>query len=82
MKKIIVITVLAAVALALLCLLIGGIAYQKQMEAIDIIGGADGPTAIFVAGDIASILIPFFIIGLLLIIGTAALIHKNANKQR
>ncbi|MBQ8497782.1 MAG: oxaloacetate decarboxylase [Clostridia bacterium] len=80
MKKAIMIGISAAILLGVICLILGGIAYQKQMEAIDIIGGADGPTATVVAGDIAGVLVPVFIIGILLIVGVLFLVKKKQNK--
>ena len=79
MKKAIMIGISAVILLGVICLILGGIAYQKQMEAIDIIGGADGSTAMFVAGDIAGILIPVFIVGTILIVGILMIVKKKMN---
>lgn len=35
-----------------LCIIIGGIMKEKENTAVSIIGGADGPTSIFLAGKL------------------------------
>ncbi|MBQ7309529.1 MAG: oxaloacetate decarboxylase [Clostridia bacterium] len=77
MKKTIIIAAVAIVILGMICLIIGGVAYQKEMQSIDIIGGADGPTAMFVAGDLAGVLVPSFAVGTLLIVGVLVLVKKK-----
>jgi Na+-transporting methylmalonyl-CoA/oxaloacetate decarboxylase beta subunit len=46
---------------------------------IGIIGGADGPTAVFVAGNLAEILIPVILVAAAVIVGVIVLMKKKRN---
>lgn len=65
------------VLLIAVCIIFGITAYTEQQNAVDIIGGADGPTAVFVAGELTKVLLPVCLIGIILIIGLVVMIGKR-----
>ncbi len=77
MKKIWIVCIAAIVLLSAVCIIFGSVAYTEHQQAIDIIGGADGPTAMLVAGETAKVLIPVWLVGAMLIIGLAVVISKK-----
>ena len=46
---------------------------------IGIIGGADGPTAVFVAGNLAEILIPVILVSAAVLVGVIVRMKKKRN---
>lgn len=67
-------------ALLALILLLYFIKRHWQNQAISIIGGADGPTSIFIAGKLGN-LIPLCLISGILILLMAVLIYFLINKK-
>lgn len=54
---------------------------KNEATSIGIIGGADGPTQIFLAGKTAASHKPFWVMLFLLGMGIFALIHKKVSKD-
>lgn len=78
MKKYGIIGLISVLVLLIAIGIIFGItAYTEQQKAVDIIGGADGPTAIFVAGELTKVLLPVCLIGVALVIGLVVMIGKR-----
>lgn len=68
----------------ILALVLGITSKQKKASSISIIGGADGPTSIFVAGKVGSFSWPLFAAGVCLL-GLAVALYismKNKGKKR
>ena len=70
------------VALSIIVFISGLIMKTKQRAAIGIIGGADGPTSVFVAGKVPEGLgIMGILCGMLLLtVGLYLILRKNRNK--
>lgn len=64
MKKATVIGVVAAV----LAVILGVAVYMGEKSSIGVIGGADGPTAVFVAGSLGSWVVPLLVVIVLLLV--------------
>ena len=78
MKKYGIIGLISALVLLITVGIIFGItAYTEQQKAVDIIGGADGPTAVFVTGELTKILLPVCLIGVAMVIGLVVMIGKR-----
>lgn len=78
MKKII--AVVAAVV-GILLVAFGVSVKVKEAAAVSIIGGADGPTAIFVAGKIGDgLLIGAILVGILLVVAGVVIYRKVRKK--
>ncbi len=78
MKKIIAVIVSV---LGILLVVLGVSAKVKEAAAISIIGGADGPTAIFVAGKIGNgFVIGTILVGIILVLG-GVVIYKKIKKK-
>lgn len=69
-------------AFSVLGLIISGIGCWKKAAAVSIIGGADGPTSIFIAGKINST--PVYVVTSLLILAAAVtgLVIRKQNKKK
>lgn len=69
-------------AFSVLGLIVSGIGCWKKAAAVSIIGGADGPTSIFIAGKINST--PVYVVTALFILATAVtgLIIRKQNKKK
>lgn len=67
--------------IGIITVLFGIVLKIKENTAISVIGGADGPTSVFVAGKISSVsVIISVILGIiLLVIGIFIIIRKNKN---
>ncbi|MEE1031678.1 MAG: oxaloacetate decarboxylase [Ruminococcus sp.] len=63
-----------------ICIVVGIIWKIKEFTAVSIIGGADGPTAIFVAGSLGGSFWITFIIVVILVLLAALLIWKLKKK--
>ena len=74
--------ILGALALVVGLLSIVITVYTRRMHSYSIIGGADGPTAIFLAGkvDMISLLTGIVIGGIFIIVGIILIIKKTASK--
>ncbi len=65
----------------LLCIVFGIDFYMKRMQSADIIGGADSPTAVFVAGSfLKSLISPAVIVFILLIVAVVVYIVKKKRR--
>ena len=84
MKKLLIICISAIVLLFAVCIIFGSTVYQKQMEesTIGIIGGADGPTAVLVTGNIVKGVLPVFLGGIVLIGIAFCVIFKRQKKSK
>ena len=84
MKKLWIVCIAAVILLLAVCIIFGSTVYQKQMEeaSIGIIGGADGPTAVLVTGNIVKSVLPVFLCGIALIVVSVCVIFKRQKKSR
>ena len=57
-----------------------GVALKMNNNAIAIIGGADGPTSVFVAGKLNSVLVSILLIAIGVVMLIVAIIFKNIKK--
>ena len=82
MKKTISVTVIIAGVVAMLCAVVPiFVSAVSEASSVGIIGGADGPTAIMVSGDLStSGVIVAVIVGILLV-ATGILVLKKAKKK-
>lgn len=56
---------------------IGIVLKQKENMAVSVIGGADGPTSVFIAGKLnGDMFISFIIIGIILLILAGVILYK------
>ena len=81
MKKLWIVCIAAIVLFSAVCIIFGSVAYTEQQKAVDIIGGADGPTAIFVTGEFVKVLLPILFIGIAGIVGIFFLIDKRKKNR-
>ena len=75
MKKLL-IAVIIVLAVALLIFLAFGLSMQNKAS-VGIIGGADGPTAIFVTGSVLTTLTPVIAIILIAAVVIGIVLHKK-----
>ena len=62
----------------ILFIIFGGIMKAKEDTAVSIIGGADGPTSVFVVGKLnGNLTITLFIIGIVLIVAAVIAFFKR-----
>ncbi len=79
-KKGIVFTIIGLIAISIIGIISTLNNNTHEAASIAIIGGADGPTAVFLASSVAAEKMEFIVLGLILVVGISVLIYKKRKK--
>ncbi len=81
MKKGVIIGIVVTI-LGVLAAIVGIASYMNQQQSIGIIGGADGPTVILVAGSLwGALLVPAIVLALILVAVVVTVIVKKKREN-
>lgn len=79
-KKGVILTIGSLIALCIIGMLLALNNNTHEASSIGIIGGADGPTAVFLTSLVAVEKIGLIVLGLILVIGISVVIYKKRKK--